>query len=306
MKRLACMIVALSLVRLNQQSLRAAELKWDLNDTAFIEVRHHNERHTRMLNRTKRETTKIRFVFRVRRTQVNNKATLYECTVVTCEDESTTHGVASERNTMKGFEKQSFGVRVDARTQVMTLTDTDGLAEVLLDDNDEDPAPEDRAFAGVIANALLYTHLVDAFTPLPAKRAGVGDKWRSPYALNVPPLMQMTVRREFRLVGPQIHDGREIQAINWESQVSAKPMPDKGGLLPFSISKIELVGKPRAAGTILWDAAAGRPVRIDSLQTYDLEMTLNIDERAIDGKGSATHYMVTRFHDKHPDKAKSE
>jgi hypothetical protein len=295
-------LIALGLLAAQQRPCAAqTTLEWEPAETTFLEVRHVAKQEVTVIGRTKETETTVRFLFKVRPTKIGREATAYEITVVGCEDSSTTKGAAPEKDTFKGFRGQTFRVTVGAGNRGLDIADAARLAEAVFGDEVKGGTEAEKRFAADMTEAVVRIHLLDAFVPLPGKAVAPGDKWRDTAEVKVQPIAQVTIDREYGFAGGQVHEGKRVEAVNWASRVEFKPLGDDKGGLPFTVKEMKAVGKPRNEGTVLWDGAARRPVRIDSLQVYEIEMLMVIDGKEVKGKGKGSDTFVIRFFAKNPD-----
>lgn len=274
---------------------------WELDEATFVDVRHVARQEVTVLERTKVTDTTIRFLFKVRPVKVGRAGTVLDGTVVACEDESLATGGEVEKGTFKGYKDQKFRLTLGADHRTFELGGIDGLAVAVFGDDAKTGTAAEKKFAADMAEAVLRYHLADVFVPLPGKAVGVGDKWRNKAEITLHPLARITMDREYTLAGHQVHDGRRVETVNWASPLECTPLVDDQGVFPFKVKEMKAVGKSRNEGTALWDAIARRPVRIDSLQVYDLDMTMEIDGKAVKAAGKGTDSFVVRFLAKDPD-----
>ena len=223
-----------------------------------------------------------------------------------CEDVATTKGEAPEKDALKGFRGQKFRLTATTGNQNLELVTPKELPDAVFGDDFKDGTAAEKQFAADLADAILRVHLLDAFVPLPEKAVAPGDKWNNKAVVKVPPLAQATTTREYALVGRQIHEGKPVQAIHWTSTIDLKPLPDENGLLPFKVKQMKVLVKPQNEGTVLWDASAKRPLRVDCVQTYNLELLMDIDGRETKGNGKGTDAFVIRFFATNPDEKKRD
>ena len=279
--------LAMAVVLATQHSPCTAQtsLKWEFEETAYLEVRHIARQEISVVGKTKETDTTIRLLFKVRPIKVGRAATVLELTVVACEDNSVSKGAAPEKDSLKGFKGQKFRLTVSAANQGIELSGTKGLAEAVFGDDAKKGTDDEKQFAADMAETILRVHLLDAFMPLPGKAVSAGDKWRNKAEVKCQPIAHMTADREFVLVGRQIHDGKRVEAITWASKVELEPLRDEKGVLPFKIKELKPLAKSQNEGTVLWDSSRNRPVRIDCIQTYDLEMVMEINDKAVKAKG---------------------
>jgi hypothetical protein len=297
---------ALALLAFARPGAAQTTLEWELEETAYLEVRHTSTQSITVLGRTKETQNTIRFVFKVRPTKVGRAATTYEITIVACEDVATTKGEAPEKDALKGFRGQKFRLTATTGNQNLELVTPKELPDAVFGDDFKDGTAAEKQFAADLADAILRVHLLDAFVPLPEKAVAPGDKWNNKAVVKVPPLAQATTTREYALVGRQIHEGKPVQAIHWTSTIDLKPLPDENGLLPFKVKQMKVLVKPQYEGTVLWDASAKRPLRVDCVQTYNLELLMDIDGRETKGNGKGTDAFVIRFFATNPDEKKRD
>ena len=146
-------------------------------------------------------------------------------------------------------------------------------------------------------------HVIDSYVPLPEKPVAIGDKWRNASEIEIQGICKMKMDKTFTLIGKQIHENQEVTAIGWTSRVDLALLKDDGGVLPFKIThmKEKEAGKTRNEGTVLWGRKKNRPLRVDSIQSYDLAITVDINDKEYAGTGKGTDTFVVRFFDKNPD-----
>lgn len=276
-------------------AVRAQPLEWEFDETCYLEVKHTARQTITMLGRTAKQETEIRFVFKVRPVKVSAAGTVLEHTVMTADDSGTNIKGEAEKDTFKGLRGQKFKVTLGPGNRTLTLGGVDDLLEPVFGDEAKTATDGERKFLTDTLTAVLLTHLIDAYVPLPAGGAGPADKWQNTAELALPPLAKVRSDREFTRLGRQVHEGAEVEVISWKSKVQVAALKGDDGVLPFKLSELKAVAPPENIGTILWDRAASRPLRIDSLQRYDLDMVLEIDGKSVKGKGRGSDTLVSRF-----------
>jgi hypothetical protein len=276
-------------------------LKWEFEETTYLDVRHVAKMEITAPGRTKETESITRFLFSLHPVKVGPTATVLDVTVLACEDSSVSRGADPDKDSFKGFKGQKFRLTIRAANQGFELATPKGLAEAVLGDDAKNGTDDERQFAADMVEALLRIHLIDAIVPLPGKAVSVGDKWRNTVEVKMQPLAQVTTDREYVLVGRQIYDGKRVDAVTWSSKLEIKPLRDEKGLFPFKIKEMKSAVKPQDEGTVLWDWSVNRPVRVDSLLTYELDIVVESKGKVVKGKGKGSDTFVIRYSANNPD-----
>jgi tetratricopeptide (TPR) repeat protein len=276
-------------------------LKWQFEETRYLDVRHVAKMDITFLGMTKETESTTRFLFSLRPVKVGLTATILDVTVLACEDSSVSRGADPEKDIFKGFKGQKFRLTIRAANQGFELATPKGLAEAVLGDDVKNGTEDERQFAADLVETILRAHLIDAIVPLPGKAVSAGDKWRNTMEVKMQPLAQVTTDREYVFVGRQIYDGKRVDAVTWSGKVELKPLRDEKGLFPFKIKEMKSAVKPQSEGTVLWDESVNRPVRVDCLLTYELDMVVESKGKVVKGKGKGSDTFVIRYSANNPD-----
>jgi tetratricopeptide (TPR) repeat protein len=291
---------------LGQGSVRAqTRLEFELEETCYLEVRHKARQEIKVIGRTRETETTLRFLFKVRPVKVGRAGTVLEHTVVACEDVSTTKGGPTEKGTFKGLKGQQFRVLLGPGNRTLELAGTDKLVEPVFGaDAKKGTANEKRFFADML-NAVLRVHLIDAYMPVPDKAVSAGDKWRNTTEVKVYPITQAKLDRTYSLLGRQIHEGQEVEAVGWTSLMQYTLLKDDAGVLPFKIKEMKELDKGRYDGTVLWGRSVHRPLRVDCIQSYKLSLVMLIQGKEVKAEGAGNDSFVIRFLKDKPEDAGS-
>ncbi len=276
-------------------------LTQEFDEASYLDVRRTSKQTIRVAGRAKETEMTIRLLMKLQPSKVTRAGTTLEVTVLACEDVSVTKGEPDEKETFKGLKSQKFRVTVAAANRGFEIATTKELVEAVFGDEAKNGTDAEKKFASDTVEALLRSHLLDAFMPLPEKAVAVGDKWKNTAEFALQPIARVVFEREYVFAGQQVHDGRRVDVVNWASRMDVKPLAGDDDLFPFKVKELKPVGKPQNEGTVLWDREAKRPLRVDSLQTYELALVIDIDGKQVKGSGGGTETFVLRYLTKNPD-----
>jgi len=276
-------------------------LKWEFEHTSYLDVRHVAKQDISVLGKTRKTETTVRFLFKLRPIKATGATTMVEVTVLACEDTSVTNGSDREENSFKGLVDQKFHFKVDEANREFKLDVPKALVEATFGEEFNIATDDQKDLYTRLADMILRVHLMDALMPLPGKAVSAGDNWRNTAVIKLQPFARATYDRQFVMAGPQVHEGKRVEAINWTSRVELAPLSDEKGLLPLKIKDLKAIGKPTNEGTVLWDGALNRPARIDSLQVYEVELTMEKEGKPLTGKAKGSDSFISRFYTKNPD-----
>lgn len=284
------------------QSVAQAQvaLKWNFKEPIFIDVEHKSEQDIQVLGVNQTTNSKIRFLFKVSPVKTGPDGTTLEHSILVLSMEDKKNG-AGQKDTLKGLKDHQFQVKVAPGAQKLTLEGVDKLVEPAFGRDVKKATEGEKKFMLDVLNALLQTHVLDAYVPVPDRPVKIDDTWRNAVEVKVPPLAQMKLDREYKLKGQKQHNGKEVDLIEWTGQAEFGPMKDEQGVLPFKIKEMKAIGKPEHKGTILWDRKSGRPVQIDSEQSYEIDMVMDIQGKDVKGKGKGKDRLKTRILDRNPE-----
>lgn len=273
----------------------------------FLDVRHVAKQEFSALGQKKVSDVSIRMVFEVRRVKADGAATVLEHTVLHCEDVSTEEGGEREEGTFAGLRGQAFRVVLAPNNRSLEIDGVDKLLDPVFGDEAKQANAVEKRFMKDVLSAVLKVHLQDAYVPTPGKPAAPGETWKVKTQMKLQGLVQMDSDRTFTLKQPRAVDGKQLHAIEWSSRAAFKALPGNENILPFAIKEVSQVGDPVDQGTVLWDAAAGRPASAECRQEYELKIKIEVDGEKLEGTGKGKDTFSIRFSDEKPDvEAKKE
>jgi hypothetical protein len=273
----------------------AVSLK-ELQGENFIEVKHDAKQDVTIAGHpTQTTNTRITFVFKLSPVKSDDAGTLYDVTILKCDDTSQQVGQAETSGTFKGFNGKKFQILVAPRQQKVEFRDTDHLVPEVFGADAIKADEGQKKFFGDLMRGILQVHLGDAFVPLPEKAVGQGDTWRHTATMTIQPFAEMSMDREYKLQGQEKKDGQDVHVIHWASKMEIKPLKDDKGVLPFKVVDMKTNGESDDHGSIYWDAAANRPAKIEVHQKYSMDMTMEIGQQTMKGTGAGTDSFDVRY-----------
>jgi hypothetical protein len=139
------------------------------------------------------------------------------------------------------------------------VTKFEGYEELLRRLAGED-ANARRVVQSMISEESLRHTAEEAFAFVPGKAVKPGDKWERKLEVPLGPLGQLNLTNAYTLDEPENVQGKTLQKISVKPSVTYTLTKADAAVLPYQIVKGDLKVED-AAGTLLFDAVAGRLVR---------------------------------------------
>lgn len=278
-------------------------LEWHLDKTPFVHVKHVGRQRIAIGTKKTGSDSEFHMVFEIRRGKTNGRKTEYLATLHDFTQESTNLDGSEdeEEDPLLSLIGKDFKFAVEADTRDLQILDGEALVKDVFGEEAEELSVVERKFFTELITTLLRMHLQDAFVPLPGKPAAVDDTWQGKSAIVVQPVVRMDIDRTFRFDGERTTDGVKARAITWSSRFDVQFLKGDPELSAAKPKRVKLVEPGRYDGTALWDLEGGRPLLVETLQEYEMEMTIEVNGQEQTAVGGGRDALEFRFFDKLPE-----
>ena len=194
--------------------------------------------------------------------------------------------------TGKAIAGETVAVTLGAKMKLGEIRGVEALAKKVAEQENE-PQSE-RVFAQTLHTLLRYL-LEEALVATPGKAVTKGDTWEQNSQLDAMGLGTLLTRKTFTDLGPATVAGKEVRQVGIKGVLKFAPAKAAaGGVLPFTVEKLDLK-KQQYTGTLSFDAAAGRPVRIETRLFTDMAMTIGVNGMTVEAEGTREQTFRIQF-----------
>jgi hypothetical protein len=277
---------------------RAADaFDFKLNGDWYVDVTHVGKQQISVLGNNTENNTTIHMVFKVHVVKSDETGAELEHTIV-AENDVVANGPQNLKDVFKGLRGQKFTVQLKPRNKDMEIIASPDLATAVFPNEIQNSTPAQKKMLHDMLTYILRVHIGEYYMPTPEMPVAEGGTWPHKQEMTLQSIAKIKSDREYKSGGAATADGKTADSVQWKGKLSASPVTDDSGALPFKVLEVGLVGEPVDTGTILWDRSTGRPAKVESKQEANMQMKYDINGTIVNATARTSDTFVLKAMEK--------